>query len=90
MSDASPASQAAVLPGLALAGALAAAAFVRRAAFPGHLPGALMLAIALAAVGVETDLGAIRAEDWRPLAPGAAATVFMGALAFVPVALAHG
>jgi hypothetical protein len=60
MSDASPASQAAVLPGLALAGALAAAAF------------------------------AIRAEDWRPLAPGAAAAVFMGALAFVPVALPHG
>lgn len=49
MSDASPASQAAVLPGLALAGALAAAAFALRAAFPDHLPGALMLAIVLGA-----------------------------------------
>jgi uncharacterized membrane protein YadS len=57
--------------------------------FPDHLPGALILAIVLAAVGLETDLRAIRAEGWRPLALGAAATVFIGTLACVLVALVH-
>jgi uncharacterized integral membrane protein (TIGR00698 family) len=49
-----------------------------------------LLAIALAAVGLETDLRSIRAQGWRPLALGAAATVFIGALAFGLVALVYG
>lgn len=49
-----------------------------------------LLAVALAAVGLETDLRAIRAQGWRPLALGAAATVFIGTLAFGLVALVYG
>jgi uncharacterized integral membrane protein (TIGR00698 family) len=50
----------------------------------------VLLAVALAAVGLETDLRSIRAQGWRPIALGAAATVFIGALAFVLVALVYG
>jgi uncharacterized integral membrane protein (TIGR00698 family) len=42
-----------------------------------------LLAFALAAVGLETDLRKIRTAGWRPLALGAAATLFIGALALV-------
>lgn len=49
-----------------------------------------LLAAALAAVGLETDLGQIRAQGWRPLALGAAATVFIGGLALVLVKLIYG
>jgi uncharacterized integral membrane protein (TIGR00698 family) len=49
-----------------------------------------LLAAALAAVGLETDLRQIRAQGWRPLALGAAATVFIGGLALVLVKLIYG
>lgn len=49
-----------------------------------------LLAVALAAVGLETDLRQIRAQGWRPLALGAAATVFIGGLALVLVKLSYG
>ena len=49
-----------------------------------------LLAVALAAVGLETDLRQIRAQGWRPLALGAAATVFIGGLALMLVRLAYG
>jgi uncharacterized integral membrane protein (TIGR00698 family) len=38
-----------------------------------------LLALALAAVGLETDLGKLVAQGWRPLALGACATLFIGA-----------
>lgn len=38
-----------------------------------------LLALALAAVGLETDLRKLIAQGWRPLALGALATVFIGA-----------
>lgn len=38
-----------------------------------------LLALALAAVGLETDLRRLIAQGWRPLALGAFATVFIGA-----------
>jgi uncharacterized integral membrane protein (TIGR00698 family) len=44
-----------------------------------------LLAVALAAVGLETDLREIRAQGWRPLALGAAATLFIGGLALLLV-----
>jgi uncharacterized integral membrane protein (TIGR00698 family) len=49
-----------------------------------------LLALALGAVGLETDLHVLRAQGWRPLALGAAATVFIGTLAFALVGLVHG
>jgi len=48
-----------------------------------------MLAIALAAVGLETDLRQIRAQGWRPMALGAAATAFIGGLSLMLVMLAY-
>lgn len=42
----------------------------------------LLLALALAAVGLETDLRTIRAEGWRPLALGVAATLLIGMIGF--------
>lgn len=50
----------------------------------------VLLALALAAVGLETDLRKIRAEGWRPLALGALATVFIGLLALLAVVLIYG
>jgi uncharacterized integral membrane protein (TIGR00698 family) len=49
----------------------------------------VLLAVALAAVGLETDLRKIRAEGWRPLALGAAATLFIGGLALISVMLIY-
>ncbi len=48
-----------------------------------------LLALALAAVGLETDLRHIRDQGWRPLALGALATVFIGGLALVLVVLVY-
>lgn len=48
-----------------------------------------LLAIAMAAVGLETDLRQIRAEGWRPLVLGGLATVFIALLAFLLVWLLH-
>lgn len=48
-----------------------------------------LLAVALVAVGLETDLRSLRAQGWRPLALGAAATVFIGTLAFALVGLVY-
>ncbi len=48
-----------------------------------------LLAAALAAVGLETDLRQIGAQGWRPFALGAAATVFIGGLALVLVMLTY-
>lgn len=49
-----------------------------------------LLAIAMAAVGLETDLRQIRAEGWRPLALGGLATLFIATLAFTLVWFLHG
>jgi uncharacterized integral membrane protein (TIGR00698 family) len=59
---------------------LAAATFLSQA----------LLAIAMAAVGLETDLRQIRAEGWRPLALGGVATLFIATLAFTLVWFLHG
>jgi uncharacterized membrane protein YadS len=61
-------------------GVLAAATFLSQA----------LLAIAMAAVGLETDLRQIRAEGWRPLALGGVATLFIATLAFTLVWFLHG
>lgn len=49
----------------------------------------VLLALAMAAVGLETDLRQIRAEGWRPLALGGLATLFIAALAFALVSLLY-
>lgn len=60
---------------------------------PGNLrPGLMLLtqvilAISLAAVGLETDFRRIVARGWRPLALGGLATVFIAALAFTLIAI---
>ena len=50
----------------------------------------VLLASALAAVGLETDLRQIRAQGWRPLALGGLATLFIGGLALGLVLLLYG
>ncbi|MGZ8363583.1 MAG: YeiH family protein [Caulobacteraceae bacterium] len=48
-----------------------------------------LLALSLAAMGLETDLRKLKAKGLRPLALGAAAWVFIGALALALVKLAY-
>lgn len=43
----------------------------------------LLLTIALAAMGLETDTRKLRASGWRPLALGAIGSIFISGLAFV-------
>lgn len=46
---------------------------------------AFLLSMALAAMGLETDIAKLRAKGWRPLALGAAATVFISAFGLAAI-----
>jgi uncharacterized integral membrane protein (TIGR00698 family) len=46
---------------------------------------AFLLSMALAAMGLETDIGKLRAKGWRPLALGAIATVFISAFGLAAI-----
>ena len=48
-----------------------------------------LLAIALAAMGLETDLRKLRAKGWKPLLVGAGSWLFISAFSLVLVELAY-
>jgi uncharacterized membrane protein YadS len=48
-----------------------------------------LLTVALAAMGLETDFGKLRAKGWRPLLLGAGSWLFISAFSLVLIELAY-
>lgn len=48
-----------------------------------------LLTVALAAMGLETDIGKLRAKGWKPLLLGTGAWVFIATFSLVLIELAY-
>jgi uncharacterized membrane protein YadS len=48
-----------------------------------------LLTVALAAMGLETDIGKLRARGWRPLLVGAGSWLFISTFSLALIELAH-